>query len=290
MAYGGSGTGGDKKGFVKNVSCRRAWLLRTLSIVFCPSTNNSFACPLKIGKVCDYLYILHVESPDLFEYQYVWNATSRVSSFESRRLFGVPEYPLSWRYLCEFWSVIINSYHLTWPFMEKAGALQEQDPGQSMVVKANRHSQEGISRPRTDDTAIASKPCFFHLAVCQPTLVHALHVEKFLVWGKCGLSSTWVTALIFPFPSHAALCSYPNTSIALSLKEYLFLCVCEEDWSWANICCQSSSFCLRKMVPELTSLPIFFNFVCGTLPQHGLMSWVQVCTWNLDLWTPGRQT
>ena len=46
----------------------------------------------------------------------------------------------------------------------------------------------------------------------------------------------------------------------------------EEDWPWSNICCQSSSFCLRKIVPELTSVPIFLYFVCGTPPQHGLMS------------------
>ena len=46
----------------------------------------------------------------------------------------------------------------------------------------------------------------------------------------------------------------------------------EEDWPWANICCQSPSFCLRKIVPELTSVPIFLYFVCGSLPQHGLIS------------------
>ena len=39
------------------------------------------------------------------------------------------------------------------------------------------------------------------------------------------------------------------------------LCVCEEDWPWTNICCQSSSFCLRKIVTELTSVPIFLYFM-----------------------------
>ena len=46
----------------------------------------------------------------------------------------------------------------------------------------------------------------------------------------------------------------------------------EEDCPWANICCQSSSFCLKKIITELTSVAIFLYFVCGALPQHGLMS------------------
>ena len=29
---------------------------------------------------------------------------------------------------------------------------------------------------------------------------------------------------------------------------------------------------VRKSGPELTSVPIFLHFVCGMLPQHGLMS------------------
>ena len=29
---------------------------------------------------------------------------------------------------------------------------------------------------------------------------------------------------------------------------------------------------VRKIGPELTSVPVFLNFVCGTPPQHGLMS------------------
>ena len=31
-------------------------------------------------------------------------------------------------------------------------------------------------------------------------------------------------------------------------------------------------FLLRKIGPEVTSVPIFLYFICGTLPQHGLMS------------------
>ena len=33
-----------------------------------------------------------------------------------------------------------------------------------------------------------------------------------------------------------------------------------------------SFFFVRKIVPELMSVAIFLYFVCGTLPQHGLMS------------------
>ena len=64
-----------------------------------------------------------------------------------------------------------------------------------------------------------------------------------------------------------------------------FVCVCEEDWSLANVCCQSSSFCLRKIVPELTWVPLSLYFVCGVPPQHGLMSSTQACTWDPNPWT-----
>ena len=38
----------------------------------------------------------------------------------------------------------------------------------------------------------------------------------------------------------------------------------EEDWPRANICCQSTSFCLRKIVAELTSVPAFLCFMRDT--------------------------
>ena len=46
-------------------------------------------------------------------------------------------------------------------------------------------------------------------------------------------------------------------------------------------------FCLRKISPELTSVPIFLCFVCGTPPQLGLMSSVQVRAGDLNPRTPG---
>ena len=33
-------------------------------------------------------------------------------------------------------------------------------------------------------------------------------------------------------------------------------------------------FLLKKIGPELTSVPVFLYVVCGMLPQHGLMSGV----------------
>ena len=58
-------------------------------------------------------------------------------------------------------------------------------------------------------------------------------------------------------------------------------------------CGQSSSFLLEKVAlflksgSELTSVPILLCFVCGMLPQHGLMSGVQVCTWDPNPQTLG---
>ena len=46
-------------------------------------------------------------------------------------------------------------------------------------------------------------------------------------------------------------------------------------------------FLVRKIVPELTSVAIFLHSVCETPPQHGLMSSVQVCAWDLNPRTPG---
>ena len=60
----------------------------------------------------------------------------------------------------------------------------------------------------------------------------------------------------------------------------------EECWPWANICCPSSHFCLRKIVPVL----IFHCFVCGMPPQHDLMSGVWVCTQDPNLQTLGHQS
>ena len=57
----------------------------------------------------------------------------------------------------------------------------------------------------------------------------------------------------------------------------------EEDWPWANICCQSSSFCLRKIVTEVTPVPIFLYFLY--MRCHRSMAW-----WAVHRSMPGVQT
>lgn len=49
-------------------------------------------------------------------------------------------------------------------------------------------------------------------------------------------------------------------------------------------------FLLKKIVPGLTSVPIFFHFVCGMLPKRGFMSSVWVCAWDLSSQTTGCQS
>ena len=39
---------------------------------------------------------------------------------------------------------------------------------------------------------------------------------------------------------------------------------------------------VRKIGPELTSVPIFLHFVCGMLLQHGFMTGVYVPTLDLN--------
>ena len=68
----------------------------------------------------------------------------------------------------------------------------------------------------------------------------------------------------------------------------LFCCCCEEDWPWANTCCQSSSFCWRNIVPELTSVPIFLYFVCGSLQQLGCQV-VHIYAWDVNVQTQAAE-
>ena len=72
-------------------------------------------------------------------------------------------------------------------------------------------------------------------------------------------------------------------------KHLSFFFLCEEDWPWANICCQSSSFCLRKIVAKLTSVPVFLCCV-----WDATTAWFdeqcQVRAQDLNLWTSGHQS
>ena len=96
----------------------------------------------------------------------------------------------------------------------------------------------------------------------------------FLPLPHSALAMSWELQVPFHLRAFAGgvLCAWNVLSLAKIFIgcHHFFLCVCEEDWSWANICCQSSSFCLRKIATELTSVPIFLYFVWGILPQHGL--------------------
>ena len=49
--------------------------------------------------------------------------------------------------------------------------------------------------------------------------------------------------------------------------------------------CQSFSLCLREIVPELTCVPVFLYFVCGTLPQCGLSLHLGSGPWIPDHWS-----
>ena len=91
--------------------------------------------------------------------------------------------------------------------------------------------------------------------------------DFFAIWNSCF----WV--LEGKFLQFFVLCTIQGLSTPYSFC-FLGFFFCEEDWPSAYICCQSSSFCLRKMVPELTSVPILLYFVYGMPPQHGLMSGV----------------
>ena len=63
---------------------------------------------------------------------------------------------------------------------------------------------------------------------------------------------------------------------------WLFLCL--------SHCEHFLCVCVRKIVPELTSVSIFLYFVYGMLPQHGLMSGVWVHTRDPNPRTQGCQS
>ena len=48
--------------------------------------------------------------------------------------------------------------------------------------------------------------------------------------------------------------------------------------------------CVRQIGPELTSVTIFLYYVCGILPQYGLVSSVYVRTRDPNPQTPGHQS
>ena len=101
---------------------------------------------------------------------------------------------------------------------------------------------------------------------------------------RCRISDSLTTVRSF-------VSKFECLMIILKLKawNFIFFFFCEEDCPWANVSYQSFSFCLRKIVPELTSVPVFLYFVYGTPPQHGLMSSVSVCAQDPGLRTLGHR-
>ena len=59
----------------------------------------------------------------------------------------------------------------------------------------------------------------------------------------------------------------------------------EEDWPWAKIFCHSSSSCLRKIVPELTSVSILPYFVEPPTSEAELTNLTHMLPgWPLDIY------
>ena len=88
--------------------------------------------------------------------------------------------------------------------------------------------------------------------------------------------------VIFPLSlySCSTLCLYINynTYYTVSVSFFSF-------FSWANICCQSSSFCLREIIAQLTSVTIFLYFMWDTTTAW-LDELYQVGAWDPKLQTP----
>ena len=63
-----------------------------------------------------------------------------------------------------------------------------------------------------------------------------------------------------------------KVSYSLSCASHLFFLFGEEDWPWANICCQSSSFCLGKKswANICANLPLFCMWDAITAWPHKL--------------------
>ena len=95
----------------------------------------------------------------------------------------------------------------------------------------------------------------------------------YLVWA-CAIAPHLVTGnpVIYNTRLLCSLIFNQSTLLIGNIFFNFFFFFSEEDWRWANTCCQSSSFCLRKVVAELTSMPVFLYFGCGMLLEHGLMS------------------
>ena len=77
------------------------------------------------------------------------------------------------------------------------------------------------------------------------------------------------------------------------LNNYMSDVVLSDPWSSAGTSEKLSqpffSF-LRNVSPELTSVPIFLYFICGTPATAWLANRCHVCTWDLNQQTPGQRS
>ena len=106
-------------------------------------------------------------------------------------------------------------------------------------------------------------------AIIYPHMVHWIHVLSF-TQGYCSCGYTFpqhktfpCTRLLTPAYKHIEISPVFPPKISISLI----------GWSTLSIF-TLFIFLVRKIVPELTSVPIFlyFFFICGILPPRGLIS------------------
>ena len=94
-----------------------------------------------------------------------------------------------------------------------------------------------------------------------------LHASSLL--PKANDSSFLIAFTALPSVSHAGLCAVPPTCQAYSHFFFFFL---------------------RKISPELTSVPILLHFICGMPTTAWLAKRCHVCTLDPNWWTPGHRS
>ena len=86
---------------------------------------------------------------------------------------------------------------------------------------------------------------------------------------------------LFPFPQYFRLSGWdallkprmhPGNFCLVGWFLVFFVCYMRKIGPELTSVANLSSFCLRKIVAELTSVPVFLYFVHGMLPQCGLTS------------------
>ena len=109
-----------------------------------------------------------------------------------------------------------------------------------------------------DQFLIAFERFWFMLAISPAVKSHKIMLSSAVDENACFPYSCpqWRLLKSCPFYISFYHISLTTSIFCIFIPVHIsFLCVYEEDWPWANICCQSSSFCLRMIVAELTSVP-----------------------------------